>query len=281
MTDPAVLFVALFALAVIMLAVISKWQLLQTPTYTSYEGARLPLMSLLIGFLIFVFTCGFIPLWVGKVIHYADTHGYSSFSVSESDNFGQLLAILIALFLLMGFSRIHPEPIRERIWGANGYLKAFLKGILYCLIAYPIVMTVVQGIHLAVDWFGVKPVYEQVALAQLKAIQSYPWLFWSFVVAIVFVVPLVEEFLFRGLLQNFLGNFAGPQISILVTSLFFAAFHYSPLQGSTNIELMIGLFMYSYFIGLFYIRERSLWTPIAMHATFNALTIFVMFYLIK
>ncbi len=94
-------------------------------------------------------------------------------------------------------------------------------------------------------------------------------------------MPLVEEFLFRGLLQNYFGNFFGPQYRIILTSLLFAFFHYSALQGSTNIELMVGLFIYSYFIGFFYMRERSLWTPIAMHASFNALTIFIMFYVIK
>ncbi len=280
MTDPAVLFVALFALAICMIGIIAKWKLLEVPSVSSAEGQKLTLMSLLIGFLLFVFSCGFVPAWVTKLIQYMDTHGYSSFSVAESDNFSQLVAIVVTLILLVGFSRIHPDAVRERIWG-NNVFKAFLKGILYCVIAYPIVMTVVQGIHLAVDWFGKEPVHEQVALSQLKAIQSYPWLFWSFAFCIVAIVPIVEEFLFRGLLQNYLGNFCGPKLSIIITSILFALFHYSPLQGSTNIELMVGLFMYSYFIGLFYMRERSLWTPIAMHASFNALTIFIMFYVIK
>lgn len=281
MTDPAVFFVALCAYAILMVALIWKCELLKGPAAQAHDMGKIALMSPLIGFLLFVSACAFVPGWTSKLIHYTDTHGYSSFTVGESDNFSQLMALVVSFVLLLGFSRIHSEAVRVRIWGQGGSIKAFCKGIFYCIVVYPIVMTLVQGIHLAVEWFGVLPIHEQVALSQLKAIQSYPWLFWSFALSVVTLVPLVEEFLFRGLLQNYLGNFFGPKLSIILTSLLFAFFHYSGLQGATNIELMIGLFIYSYFIGLFYMKERSLWTPIAMHAAFNALTIFIMFYVIK
>lgn len=281
MSDSAVFFVALTALAVVMSVVIWKWRLLETPPAQSGESGKIALMTPLIGFLLFVGACAFVPAWTVKAISYADTHGYSSFSERETDSFAHLMALVASSVLLMGFSRIHPENVRARIWGLGSSAKAFMMGLLYCLLAYPIVMTTVQGCHIVVDWFGIQPTQEQVALAQLKNIQNYPWLFWSFTAAIVTLVPLVEEFLFRGLLQNYFSNYIGPKLSIIITSVLFALFHYSALQGSTNIELMIGLFMYSYFIGLFYMRERSLWTPIAMHASFNALTIFIMFYIIK
>ena len=280
MSDQAVFFVSLTALAIIMVAVIWKWRLYEVPASLG-ESGKLALMTPLLGFLIFVGTCAFVPSWTNKLIHYTDTHGYSSFSQNETESFAQAMALVVSCILLMGFSRIHPEGIRDRIWGYGSEFKSFCKGLLYCIIAYPIVMMLVQGAHLVVEWFGVQPVNEQVALAQLKNIKNYPWLFWSLAVSIVTLVPLVEEFLFRGLLQNYLGNFCGPKLSIIITSLCFALFHYSALQGATNIELMIGLFIYSYFIGVFYMRERSLWTPIAMHASFNALTIFIMFYVIK
>lgn len=281
MSDPTVFFIALTALSVVMGAIIWKWRLFEVPQGQVSDSGKLALMTPLIGFLLFVGACAFVPGWTLKIIDYADTHGYSAFSQRERESSAQLAALIVSFILLLGFSRIHPQAVRSRIWGENRCLGSFLRGLWYCLLAYPIVMTLVQGCHLVVDWFGVQPIHEQVALSQLKDMQNYPWLFWSFAAAIVTVVPVVEEFLFRGLLQNYLGNFCGAKLSILITSLLFAFFHYSALQGSTNIELMIGLFIYSYFIGLFYMRERSLWTPIAMHATFNALTIFIMFYIIK
>lgn len=280
MTDSQVFFLSLAGVAVVMCGVIWKWRLFEVPSGSSHESSRLALMSPLIGFLLFVGSCAFVPVWTVKALSYGDTHGYWAFSERETDNFSQIMALVASCFLLIGFSRIHPDSIRERMWGEMK-VTSFLKGMLYCLVVYPIVMSLVQGCHLAVDWFGLKPQQEQVALVQLKNLQNYPWLFWTFAVGIVTLVPVVEEFLFRGLLQNYLQNFCGATVSIVVTSILFALFHYSALQGSTNIELMLGLFIYSYFIGLFYLREGSLWTPIAMHASFNALTIFIMFYIIK
>jgi len=281
MSDPQVFFLALTGLAVLMCAVLWKWRLYEVPYATGQEWGKLSSMTPLIGFLLFVGACAWTPGLTIKAIGYADTHGYSSFSEQETTNFSYLMALIVSSILLIGFSRIHPDDVRERIWGSGNPIKPFCKGILYCLLVYPIVMTVVQGVHLAVDWYGVKPIQEQVALSQLKSLQNYPWLFWSFAVSIVTLVPLVEEFLFRGLVQNYLVNRVGSVGAIILTSILFALFHYSALQGATNIELMVGLFFYSYFIGLFYMREGSLWTPIAMHALFNALTIFIMFYIIK
>jgi membrane protease YdiL (CAAX protease family) len=280
MTDSAVFFIGLAALCVLMCLVIWKWNLLEVSYSKPPENGKLALMSPLLGFLIFLSVCAFVPAAVSKVIQYGDTHGYAIFSQKEAENVSQLSALIVASVLLIGFSCIHPDGVRARIWGSESIVKPFLKGMLYCLIAYPIVLTIVQGIHLVVDWFGMKPIHEQVALQQLKNLKSNPWLFWSFAVSIVTLVPLVEEFLFRGLIQNYFGNFFGPKLTIILTSLLFASFHYSPLQGATNIELLVGLFIYSYFIGIFYMRERTLWTPIAMHATFNALTIFIMFFVI-
>lgn len=280
MSDPAVFFVVLVAFAVIMVGVLYKFRLLTLPELQVKPDGKLALMTPLIGFLLFMAACAFIPTLTRALLHYADTHGLSSFSEQESDNFSQLMTLVVSAILLMGFSRIHPLAIRERIWGQKSAFKQILKGILYCLICYPIVMALVQGIHLALDWAGQKPYQEQVALSQLKAIRSFPWLFWTFTLSIVTLVPLVEEFLFRGLLQNYCVGFLGPKLSIILSSIFFALFHYSSVQGSTNVELMIGLFFYSYLIGTFYLREQSLWTPIAMHATFNAFTIYIMFFVI-
>ncbi|MCE5295027.1 MAG: CPBP family intramembrane metalloprotease [Chlamydiales bacterium] len=280
MSDSLVYFVVLALIAVSMSVAIWKWRLYELPAQETLESDKIALMTPLIGFLLFVSACAFVPAWVTKLIHYTDTHGHSSFSQRESDSFSQLAALFCAFLLLMGFNFILPKAVRDRIWGMRSIVP-FLKGVLYCLIAYPVVMTIVQGIHMIVECFGVLPVHEQVALSQLKNIQNYPWLFWSFAVAIVTLIPLIEEYLFRGLLQNYFMNYFGARFAIIITSILFALFHYSALQGATNIELMVGLFIYSYFIGLFYVRERSLWTSIAMHATFNALTIFIMFYVIK
>lgn len=279
LTDPALLFVILSCTALVMIGILYKYNMMSLGKQGGMQEARLALMSPLIGFLLFLGTCAFVPSWMHKLIHYLDTHGVSSFSKVEVDSFSQLVTLVLAAFLLMGFSRIHPDDVRDFIWGPKSPVKAFGKGMLYCLLIYPIIMAFVQGIHLGLDWLGKKPFAEQVALVQLKVLRGYPWLFWTFAFSIVTLVPLVEEFLFRGLLQNYLGGILGAKGAIFISSIFFALFHYASEQGNTNYELMAGLFLYSYCIGIFYIRERTLWTPIAMHATFNALSLCFMLYL--
>jgi len=280
MSDSELSFVVLSIFAIVTLSAMLKWKLLALPTEKVAPQGKLVLMSPLIGFLLFLGACAFVPGWIMKLIHYTDTHGISSFAKQEQEGFSLLLTLVTAAIMLLGFSRLHPQEIRGRIWGQKKAFKAIFKGIGYCLLAYPIVMALVQGIHLGLEWLGQKPYQEQVALSQLKAIRHFPWLFWTFVLAVVTLVPFVEELLFRGLLQNYLQGYLGPKCSIFFTSILFALFHFSQSQGSTNIELMVGLALYSVFIGIFYSKEQSLWTPLAMHATFNAITLFFMFFVL-
>lgn len=283
MSDSGLTLVVLALFSIVSLLILHKCGLLKLSESKGENTAKLALMSPLIGFLLFLAACAFVPGWVAKLIHYTDTHGFSSFSNAEQVGLSQLIALAIAAFLLVGFSRIHPEEIRGKIWGpvsTKAIAKAFFKGVLYCILTYPIVMVSVQGIHLFLEWLGQKPCQEQVAIYQLKALRNCPWLFWSLTAAVVSLVPLIEEFLFRGLCQNYLGGFLGPKFAVILTSILFALFHYSQEQGSTNYELMVGLLLFSYFMGMFYIKERSLWTSIAMHATFNSITLFFMIYIL-
>lgn len=280
MSDSELSFVLLTLFALVAIGLMRKWQLLKLPQEASRPLDKLVLMSPLIGFLLFLGSCAFVPGWIAKLIHYTDTHGISSFSRQEQESFSLLVALVTASLLLIGFNRLHAKEVRASIWGTKATFIAIGKGVLYCFLCYPVVMALVQGIHLGLEWFGQKPYQEQVALAQLKAIAHYPWLFWSYALAVVTLVPFVEEFLFRGLFQNYVERYLGTKFSIVLTSILFALFHFSQEQGSTNIELMLGLFLYSCFIGIFYCKERSLWTPLAMHATFNAITLFFMFFVL-
>jgi len=128
-----------------------------------------------------------------------------------------------------------------------------------------------------VDQFGVFPRGEQVAVSVLRSLRDLPLLFWVFVTATVTLIPFLEELLFRGFLQTYFADILGPKMGITLASLFFALFHYSAAQKFANIELLTGLFFVSYFIGIIYVRTKSLWASIGYHAAFNAasLTIFL------
>lgn len=280
MIDPKIVYFIFLGLSLLSVFAMWKMKLLATPA--AKPGARLAVMSPLLGFLLFLSTLAYVPRWAEHFMHYLDTHGLTSFSRMELAGWPQLVSIIAAAVVLLGFSCIHAQDAQSRIWsprsGAKAASLSFITGMGYCLLCYPIVMALVQTIHMAVQSFGYTMVSQQVAIEQLKSLHDVPVLFWSMVVCLVTIVPLIEEFLFRGLLQNFFYGVVGVKTAVVCTSLFFALFHFTSQQGYTNIELMIGLFVYSFFMGVFYVRTSSLWVPIGMHAMFNGLSILLMVY---
>jgi membrane protease YdiL (CAAX protease family) len=83
----------------------------------------------------------------------------------------------------------------------------------------------------------------------------------------VVVAPLVEEVLFRGLLQTMIRSYIQrPWLSITITAGVFAAVHQNPEHWPALFVLALGL-------GYAYENSGSLWQPIFMHALFNGLTI--------
>lgn len=117
----------------------------------------------------------------------------------------------------------------------------------------------------------------QVAINFLKENQDKPLLFITLIFFVIFIVPAIEEILFRGFLQSWLRSFMEPPYAIGLTALIFAFFHYSPQQGLSNITILSSLFILATFLGFLMEKTKSLRTPIGLHATFNALSILFIF----
>ena len=81
----------------------------------------------------------------------------------------------------------------------------------------------------------------------------------------VIVAPLVEGFFMRGLVyQRWAYAWNRPVLALLVTSLLFALPH----------GHVLGTFAVGVVATLLYVRTRSLWAPIAMHAVGNVIAVF-------
>lgn len=86
--------------------------------------------------------------------------------------------------------------------------------------------------------------------------------------AAIVMAPLAEEIFFRGLLQSMLRRYLrSPWLAILLTSAIFAVAH------RQNIQDLPSLFALSVMLGYAYERSGRLFTPILIHAMFNALFI--------
>jgi membrane protease YdiL (CAAX protease family) len=146
-------------------------------------------------------------------------------------------------------------------------------GVIFWIIAIPVVIVTMQFFELlsyfAFGSFGV----EQVSVKYLRNSISDPFLLSTALIAIIFGAPFIEEFLFRGCLQGWIRRSLGPKLAVVITSIIFALFHYSPAQKIGNIPIIASLFVFSLYLGWSYEKRRSLWTPITLHLVFNATSV--------
>ncbi len=94
---------------------------------------------------------------------------------------------------------------------------------------------------------------------------------WCLVGMIILIVPVVEETIYRGLLQESLRRHrtltnGSSWLAITIASVLFTIMH----GGVTSIEGLVSLFVLSLGLGWAFARTGRLITPIVMHAGFNA-----------
>lgn len=157
--------------------------------------------------------------------------------------------------------------------GLAGIMSDLAIGIGVYLIALPFVIVVGQS----TDWilkacWGIEN-YEQVAIRYLKAAAETPNLLAGALVTILILAPCIEEFLFRGCLQTFLRRHLKRKTAIILSSVSFSLFHFSLSQGWGNVSLCVSLFVFSLFLGFIYEKQSSLVSSIALHTTFNAVSV--------
>jgi membrane protease YdiL (CAAX protease family) len=209
--------------------------------------------------------------------------GSAEFNLAKLDAKTQgwfnLVAIGLSALGVGGYCLLNKESFGKKVWGEEGFqggvkgIADFLLGAATWLVCFPIVAWLGQSLSILLPFLYRGPHAEQVAVKHLKGTFSDPVLFWVTVAAIISVVPILEELLFRGFIQTWLkGNF-GRVKAILATSTLFALFHFSSTQGTNNVELLASLFVLSCFLGFIFERQNSLWAPIGLHATFNALSV--------
>lgn len=151
-------------------------------------------------------------------------------------------------------------------------------GAITWLICYPVVFFLNLILSGVLGFFFHSPETDQVAVKLLKMTFSDPLMLAFYLFAIVLIVPIVEEFIFRGIFQRWLSSKMGPWFGIIISSLGFSALHYSSSQGIYNLELLPSLYVLSCYLGFLYERQRSLWAPIGLHMTFNLVSASMLIY---
>ncbi len=206
-------------------------------------------------------------------------HRFTETLISHAAFFISLtnLLNLVATTLLFYYFYFKVFPhIGSYIWkrSNSSYIRDISFGLLSWLIAFPCVVFFSELLEmLTQSLFKDQQLPDQVAIHYLKNTFGNPFLFIIACISIVIFAPIVEEFLFRGLLQSWLKKWLGLKPAIIIASLIFAFFHYSSSQKLANLNIVGSLFLLALFLGFIYERQKSLIASIFLHATFNALSI--------
>lgn len=87
--------------------------------------------------------------------------------------------------------------------------------------------------------------------------------------AVIALLPaLCEELVMRGALLPSLAANVGPAPAVFLTAAIFAGIHFDPIR-------LLFTFVLGLLLGLLRVRTRSLWPPVVVHGTLNALTFFI------
>lgn len=123
----------------------------------------------------------------------------------------------------------------------------------------------VFAVNFVVQGLGFRDPEKQHLLFQfLKAFPSATAMAWVVLTA-VFLAPLVEELLFRVILQNWLTRKLGASRAVPLVAIAFALMHWSPGRPDHWPLLPLALIL-----GYVYERRRRYLTCVAVHALFNA-----------
>jgi membrane protease YdiL (CAAX protease family) len=189
--------------------------------------------------------------------------------------FSVILTVLLGLAYLFYFWVVAPKAGRAA-WGKSGKaLRSIAIGALSWLVVYPWVYGVSHLVEFFTWNFYQGPPLEQLAVEHVRAVMAFPVLFWLTALCVMIVVPIIEEVLFRGLLQTWLIGRTGMVSGVVLTSLAFSLLHFSSTQGVFNISILASLFVLSLFLGFLRVRQNSLYAPIALHATLNIVSLFI------
>lgn len=187
---------------------------------------------------------------------------------------GQLPPVLYFLGRAMWHRRglrrvgvIPRKPMRDLCWGVVGLFAAV-----------PLVMGSIMMVQVVSALLGHEaPVIGHDMLNML--IESDSALGSALIIiSAVLIAPVLEEVIFRGLMQSVLVEWFGQSMRwgvVLVTATVFALVHVGSVPPAAMAQVIFGLLVFGVILGWLYERTGSLWPSIIVHIGFNALNVIV------
>lgn len=188
--------------------------------------------------------------------------------------FVQAVGIFLVFFFFLFLYSLVPEGVRKRIaGGANGW-KEWMKGLGLGVLLWPAVTSVIWVVQFIIS--GYRGPVPQNMIEALVQIVNRPILFGIMAFQIAFLVPFLEETLFRGYLLSFLRGTIHPFFAYLLNALLFAWMHYSSAQQASNYAFIPALFLFGLVAALIRDEKNSLARSIGLHTGFNTTSILLL-----
>jgi len=189
---------------------------------------------------------------------------------NELPKVGQILALFIGyviLFLLIGFFALR-RGANLQMLGFRPF--NFLRGA-GMVVAWFFLVKLASAIYtLVAQRLGINPSEEAVRrLPEIFGRSTGGFLLAVLVVAVV--APVAEELFFRGFVYPAFRQRWGVTAAIIITSVLFALFHFSP-------SVFIPIFIIAVGLAYLYQVTDSLGPPIMLHALNNFLSVVVIYY---
>jgi membrane protease YdiL (CAAX protease family) len=168
-----------------------------------------------------------------------------------------LLAMILPLYLLL--RRVGPGLSRQLRLVAPHTPK-----VGYVVFATLATVVIVDQIYLINQQFNPVPVEYIESLNDLRPADA--WNFALIFVGLCVLVPIAEELVFRGMIQQIFSRNTGPVVGFLLAGLVFGAIH-------LNAHLLISICFFGIFLSFVYYATGNLAYTIISHALFNTVAL--------
>lgn len=175
-----------------------------------------------------------------------------------------LFPAILAIVLLFTRSLQAHRSLRSLL-GITDPIRELVCGSVLGILVLPVTTTVSFLTGWTITALTDKPPAPQELLQSILMDETPFPLAVAIIIIAITLIPIAEEILYRGILMSVLRR-RGTPFAVLASSLFFSALHLSPLHFPA-LAILGAAFAFTY------LRSGSLLMAIAMHATYNAISL--------
>ncbi len=210
-----------------------------------------------------------------KAIKLFAPHFSETKNLFYSYSFVAAVELLLIILMLKAAAKTFNHRLKGLGLNYKTIVKDFFAAALNFITIWPFVISIISIIiFLGTEFFGDDFKMQQNEGLAIILEHNVLWLRLLMIGFAVLIVPVFEELLFRGLIQNLFSSFnISRWLAILITSILFSALH-PPMHFPALLVL-------SMCIGYPYEKSGSLLRPIFIHAIFNAASITAALYLLQ